>query len=428
MPPIIEVDRVSKEFILGEPPSLKQTVLNSFKRLAGRPVEERPPFKALDDVSFSVQPGEVLGIIGQNGAGKSTLLKILAGISSPTRGEAVVRGRVAPLIEVGAGLIPDMTGRENIFLNAIILGMRREDVKRRFDEMVAFAELEEFIDTPVKRYSSGMRVRLGFAIATSVSAEILIVDEVLAVGDLAFQRKCFDRMESLIKSDGRTVLLVSHNIRQVERMCSRVLFLDHGRVRQDGPARAVCNAFYEYSDQRIVAQSGKARNRILASTGEVELTGFTLVDPAGQPTSVADYRDDLAVRFSLLAHRPLKRPIFVLGVHTTDFVNISTTTSLDTFRDRILAPGKHDFTVRLQDCPLTPGAYSLRLSVDVEEPVRNIFYSDGLNPFNVRSNDELARSSPDMEGFFRMHAQWSEHAAFAEEERSLATAPALHRY
>ncbi len=411
MPPIIEVDRVTKEFILGEPPSLKRTVLNGLRRLAGRPVEERPPFKALDDVSFSVQPGEVLGIIGHNGAGKSTLLKILAGISGPTRGRVAVNGRVAPLIEVGAGLVPDLTGRENIFLNAIILGMKREEVKRRFDEIVAFAELEEFIDTPVKRYSSGMRVRLGFSIATSVTAEILIVDEVLAVGDLAFQRKCFDRMESLIKSEGRTVLLVSHNIRQVERMCGRVIFMDHGRIRQDGKARTVCNAFYEYSDQRIVAQSAKGRKRILASTGEVELVDLFLVDSARHPTSVSNYRDDLSVRFKLLVHRPLRRPIFVLGVHTTDFVNVSTITSQEVFRESVIEPGEHEFSVRLRDCPLTPGAYSFRLSVDVEDPIRNIFYSDGLSPFNVRSGEDAARSAPDMEGFFRMEALWNKVSA-----------------
>ena len=197
--PAIEVSHVTKEFRLGALSGLKQTLLNAGARLSGRKVLERPLFKALDDVSFSIEPGEVVGIIGHNGAGKSTLLKMLARISSPTRGSVKVNGRIAPLIEVGAGFVPDFTGRENVYLNGSILGMSKKGIDRKFDEIVDFAEMAEFIDTPVKRYSSGMQVKLAFAVATSIESEILIVDEVLAVGDLAFQRKCFDRMEDLIK-------------------------------------------------------------------------------------------------------------------------------------------------------------------------------------------------------------------------------------
>ena len=206
----------------------------------------------------------MLGIIGQNGAGKSTLLKMLARISKPTRGNIKVNGTVAPLIEVGAGLVADMTGRENIFLNGAILGLSRAEIKKKFDEIVAFAELEQFIDTPIKRYSSGMAVRLGFAIATSVNADILIVDEVLAVGDLAFQRKCFDRMEEMIKRQGKTVLLVSHNIRQVERLCSRVILVDHGKILIDGNAEKVCDLFYERSDEKIKAANQSPMQVLIA--------------------------------------------------------------------------------------------------------------------------------------------------------------------
>src|SRR5205085_2887023 len=180
---------------------------------------------------------------GTNGAGKSTMLKMLARITVPTSGTVRVRGKIAPLIEVGAGLISELTGRENVFLNGIILGMSYRQIKSKFDEIVAFAELEEFIDTPIKRYSSGMAVRLGFSIATCVDADILIVDEVLAVGDLAFQRKCFDRMEDMIKRQGKTVLLVSHNTRQIERLCSRVILMDHGRVVADDSPGKVCDLF-----------------------------------------------------------------------------------------------------------------------------------------------------------------------------------------
>src|SRR6266567_7593133 len=231
--PVIEVNHVTKEYRLGQFHSLKQSVLDAVARLRGHPVQERAPFKALDDVDFSVEEGEVLGIIGSNGAGKSTLLKLLARITVPTSGLISVRGKIAPLIEVSAGLISDLTGRENVYLNGIILGMPYAQVKKKFDEIVAFAELEEFIDTPIKRYSTGMAVRLGFSLATCVDADILIVDEVLAVGDLAFQRKCFDRMEDMIKRQGKTVLLVSHNTRQIERLCDRVILMDHGRIIAD---------------------------------------------------------------------------------------------------------------------------------------------------------------------------------------------------
>src|SRR5438552_4375017 len=250
---VIEVNHVTKEFRLGQLHSLKQSVLDAVARVRGHPVPERAPFKALDDVDFKVEEGEVLGIIGQNGAGKSTLLKLLARISVPSSGNVTVRGSVAPLIEVGAGLVPDLSGRENVYLNASILGMRRAQIKKKFDEIVAFAELEEFIDTPIKRYSTGMQVRLGFSIATSMDASILIVDEVLAVGDLAFQRKCFDRMEDMIKRQGKTVILVSHNVRQVERLCNRVMLLDHGRIIDDGQPSKVCELFYERTDAKIKA-------------------------------------------------------------------------------------------------------------------------------------------------------------------------------
>ncbi len=410
--PAIEVSHLTKEYSLGAMQGLKQTLFNAGARLTGRKVLARPLFKALDDVSFSIDPGEVVGIIGHNGAGKSTLLKMLARISTPTRGSAKVNGRIAPLIEVGAGFVPDFTGRENVYLNGSILGMSKKDIDKKFAEIVEFAEMADFIDTPVKRYSSGMQVKLAFAVATSIESEILIVDEVLAVGDLAFQRKCFDRMEALIKNEGRTVLLVSHNIRQVERLCGRALMMDHGRVQLDGPARDICNAFYEYNDMRIASQTAGKRRNVPASTGEVELIDFGLVGSGGAPVSETRYRDDVMVRFVLHASRPLKNPIFVLGLHTTDFIKVTTTTSAAAFRSRVFAEGQHEFLVRLSECPLIPGSYSFRLSIDVEDPIRNIFYCDSLYPFTVRS-EHLSRTDPELEGFFLLSANWKEQASDA---------------
>ncbi len=250
---IIEVTHLTKEYRLGQ----VTTVADTFKMLAGclrgQSSRRKNVHKALDDISFTIQEGEVVGIIGPNGAGKSTLLKILSGVTRPTKGRCLVRGKVAPLIEVGAGLVGDLTGRENIYLNAAILGLSRKEIRARFDEIVEFAELAEFIDTPVKRYSSGMKIRLGFSIATNMEADIIVIDEVLAVGDLAFQRKCFDRMELIIKHEGRTVLIVSHNLRHIERLCQRALLLSDGKIKMNGNAREVCEEFYSDNNKTVYA-------------------------------------------------------------------------------------------------------------------------------------------------------------------------------
>jgi lipopolysaccharide transport system ATP-binding protein len=210
--------------------------------IAGDTVEE---FWALKDVSFEVKRGEVLGIIGRNGAGKSTLLKILSRITEPSEGRVTIKGRVAALLEVGTGFHPELTGRENIYLNGAILGMTRAEIRKKFDEIVAFLEVEKFLDTPVKRYSSGMYVRLAFAVAAHLDPEILVVDEVLAVGDVEFQKKCLGKMEAVTKHNGRTVIFVSHNLAAVEGLCSKALLVHKGRILVEGDGSEVIRAFLE---------------------------------------------------------------------------------------------------------------------------------------------------------------------------------------
>jgi ABC-type polysaccharide/polyol phosphate transport system ATPase subunit len=243
MQPIIAAEQLGKKYVLGRTDGRSATFQEAIKRTATatlrrlrelRGVSAEQQFWALRNVSFEVTEGEVVGLIGRNGAGKSTLLRILSRITAPSEGRVALRGRVGALLEVGTGFHPELTGRENIFLNGAILGMRRREIIRQFDKIVAFAQVERFLDTPVKRYSSGMYVRLAFAVAAHLEPDILIVDEVLAVGDAEFQRKCLGRMNELRTQAGRTIFLVSHNLEMIESLCSRCILLDQGRVVFDG--------------------------------------------------------------------------------------------------------------------------------------------------------------------------------------------------
>ncbi len=392
---IIEVNHVSKEYRLGTITSFKDSATNVIRRLRGKPVKQRVPFLALDDLTFTIDEGEVVGIIGPNGAGKSTLLKLLANVTTPTRGTLAARGKIAPLIEVGAGLVPDLTGRENVFLNAAILGISRAAIAKKFDEIVSFAELEEFIDTPIKRYSSGMKVRLGFAIATSVNAEILIIDEVLAVGDLAFQRKCFDRMEELIKGRGSTVLIVSHNIRQIERMCSRVLMLEHGKLAADGDTLEVADLFYRRSNEKIDAYHRGVHGgmTINYTSGEVTLGSVDLLDEQGRLTDSLPSGGKLRVRVRFSVNRVLKRPEIVVGTHTTDFfyLSASSTALIDDRPD--LDPGAHEVEYIVPSFPLVAGTYCIRFAI-FDQYQRKVFTGESLKIFTIVPNALDVRDAP----------------------------------
>ena len=270
--PIISVENLSKRYLLGHQlkkgdglrHALEGLLMTPVKWMKNRKERQRAAieeFWALKNVSFEIQPGEVVGIIGRNGAGKSTLLKILSRITEPTTGRIAIDGRVASLLEVGTGFHQELTGRENIFLNGAILGMSRAEIKRKFDEIVAFSEVEQFLDTPVKRYSSGMYVRLAFAVAAHLEPEILVVDEVLAVGDAAFQKKCLGKIQD-VSSHGRTVLFVSHSMPTILRLCRRVILLQRGAVAGDGPAeemtRQYLNSGTDRAAERIWNEPEKA--------------------------------------------------------------------------------------------------------------------------------------------------------------------------
>jgi lipopolysaccharide transport system ATP-binding protein len=400
---IVEVNHVSKEYRLGQLYTLRQSAANALARLRGRPVVERAPFKALDDVNFKVEEGEVLGIIGQNGAGKSTLLKILARVSTPSQGMVTVRGSVAPLIEVGAGFVPELTGRENIYVNGAILGMPRAEIAKRFDEIVAFSELEQFIDTPVKRYSSGMHVRLGFALATSIDAEILIVDEVLAVGDLAFQRKCFDRMEDLIKRRGKTVLLVSHNVRLLERICSRVILLDHGRIVEDGSPTEVCNLFVDRSNEKIQATHNIAGKARITMSNDIESCEVDVLDENGAPAPAVEFLRPVILRLTFVARAPLRQMTFSIGLHTTDFVYL---TAHNTAYEPVdFEKGLHRIELKIQSMTLLPGVYCVLAWMGPPHG-GTIFYGENLATFRVFARDYVITRQRDR-ALFHIEASWS---------------------
>ncbi len=394
--PIIEVKNLTKEYKLGQLTDIKDTLLNVVNRLRGKKVVNKEPFKALNDISFSIEPGEVVGIIGQNGAGKSTLLKHLARITTPTSGEVYVGGTVAPLIEVGAGLHPELTGRENIFLNGSILGIKKATIRNKLEDIISFAELDEFIDTPIKRYSSGMTVRLGFAIATSFEADILIIDEVLAVGDLAFQRKCFSRLEKMIKRKNKTVLLVSHNIRQVSRLCSRTILIDHGKIIADGPPTEICNDFYERSNKRVLdyAKSSAGPAQTVRSTDEIELLNIEILDQNAQPTESIPSNGKLHIRIRFKLKDPVTKPEIVVGTHTTDFMYL-TNASTSVYEDRpSLEAGIHEIDFIIPHYPMVTGVYCVRLVV-MDDNGRSMFNGETLKIFSVLpSSTEAVNESP----------------------------------
>jgi lipopolysaccharide transport system ATP-binding protein len=360
----VQCHGLGKKYLIGKGQSdvrLRELLRRKFKRLAGAETDVATAgaadFWALKDVDFEVRHGDVVGILGRNGAGKSTLLKILSRITEPTEGRAEVRGRVASLLEVGTGFHPELTGRENIFLNGAILGMGREEIRRKFDEIVAFAEMERFLDTPVKRYSSGMYMRLAFAVAAHLDPEILIVDEVLAVGDVDFQRKCLGKMQS-VSNEGRTVLFVTHNMAVVERLCSRALLFDSGRLVMDATARQVLSVYLSTSEAEVLACAPETDSFRIAEVRRIVLcdsTGSPLKEVTTADTPrlrielvVRERRPDLGIAFSL--HDELQNPIFA-------------STPADNGLQQPIEQGRHELIVAFPGPILLPRRYSITVSV-----------------------------------------------------------------
>jgi len=306
---VIEFENVRKAYRLGQGRgSLRDAIPQLFGRVVGRGNGDRDLLWALDGVSFEVEAGEVLGLIGPNGAGKTTTLKLLSRVIQPTSGRIVVNGRMSALIELGAGFHPDLTGRENVYLNASILGLKKQEVDAKFDEIVEFAELTEFIDTPVKRYSSGMFVRLGFAVAAHVEPDVLLVDEVLAVGDHMFRDKCVQRINAF-REVGKTMIIVSHNEEMIQKLCTRTIFLYKGRVVYQGDTQKALNLYHTgYTDDALY--TGKRVDGREDPAREMQITDVVLLDGGGQARNSFLTGEPMTVQIRFRANTPVDNPVF----------------------------------------------------------------------------------------------------------------------
>ncbi len=415
----IRVEKMGKRYRIGAEEERYSTLRESATRAFSTPLrwlrrdsgaETSTQVWALKDVSFEVKQGEVLGIIGRNGAGKSTLLKILSRITEPTEGSAEIHGRVGSLLEVGTGFHPELTGRENIYLNGAILGMKRREIESKFDEMVAFAEVARFLDTPVKRYSSGMYMRLAFAVAAHLEPEILLVDEVLAVGDIGFQQKCLGRMSDVAR-EGRTVLFVSHNMAAISALCTRAMLLAHGQVTQTGTAQEVVESYLD--SVRTTASIPLYERRDRGGSGRARLTGLTFRSGnSRQTTDIAMSGEDLEidVEYASQGEQPLTDVSLSIGVYGPhgQFL-LFCGNEMTGVRFECIPPQGH-LRCGIPHLPLAPGLYDLNLYCQVNGVVADWIQQAGQ--ITVVEGDFFGTGylPPSSHGGLLVPQQWSARA------------------
>lgn len=398
MSTVISVENLSKKYLIDHQKqerraSLRDVLTEGTRRFTNKlfhpftPIENDPTheeFWALKDVSFDIQQGDRVGIIGRNGAGKSTLLKILSRITEPTSGRISIKGRVASLLEVGTGFHPELTGRENIYLNGAILGMSKAEIKQRFDEIVAFAEVEKFLDTPVKRYSSGMYVRLAFAVAAHLEPEILIVDEVLAVGDAQFQKKCLGKMRD-VSTQGRTVLFVSHNMAAITALCSKGILLQQGQIVANGAVDIILAGYMQRS-------TTEGRHQFINSSVEKSVDKAVIVEaciigPDGKPSP--SILVDQAWSIRLVWRLNTRVPFLRAGVEIVDSAGVVVLSSMDTdttdWHGKPREPGLFHETVTIPPFLLMPGNYSVKVFAGIPR-VERLMESEDLLEFEVIDN------------------------------------------
>jgi lipopolysaccharide transport system ATP-binding protein len=391
---VIRIENISKDYHLGEvgTGTISRDINAWLAKIRGKEnpnlkINENPKsfltgeiHKALDNVSFDVQEGDVLGIIGKNGAGKSTMLKILSRVTTPTEGSFKVKGRIASLLEVGTGFHPELTGRDNIYLNGAILGMRKQEIKSKFDEIVDFSGVEKFIDTPVKRYSSGMYVRLAFAVAAHLEPEILIIDEVLAVGDIAFQNKCMGKMSEVSKQ-GRTVLFVSHNMAAVQRLCKTGILLEDGKLKYSGETTKVIEEYFKSSfSSRAVFDIPLPEN-----TSDVEGFAYRLQieDLKGNPISTIPVGKKWQVRIYFRMNKRTSHFIIGIGISNTMDVNFRTTWS----SPMEIEKGEYEIIFRDTNILMSAGEYKMLIGLTSFQ--RSIQYAENIAVLRISEIDEI---------------------------------------
>ena len=416
--PAIRAENLSKRYHIGalQPAarSLREAVvdvlaapLRRFKSFGRSSYRKEDTIWALRDVSFDVQRGEVMGIIGANGAGKSTLLKILSRITAPTDGTVCLHGRVSSLLEVGTGFHQELTGRENIYLSGAILGMSRREIGAKFDEIVEFSGVGKFIDTPVKRYSSGMMVRLGFAVAAHLEPEILLVDEVLAVGDAAFQKKCLGKMDDVARG-GRTVLFVSHSMAAVENLCPRAILLDSGRAIADADSSSVVQLYLSKVFPGEVQVLSERLDR--SGDGRVRLTSFHVEDPLGRRVAAVKSGMDCTFVFGYRCAdgATVRRVDAGFGIHSITDTVLSVIYSSYTGEEFDTVPPEGEFRCRLSHLPLAAGRYAIRARLAVDGETAD-FPDGAVGYLDVELGDFYGTGSP---GFgpgvpFLIRGSWS---------------------
>ncbi|CAN5905206.1 ABC transporter ATP-binding protein [soil metagenome] len=378
----IKVEGLTKQYILrqqqtGSYTALRDVLANKVKSVLKGDIKSKTTkdtFLALDDVSFSIESGERVGIIGRNGAGKSTLLKVLSRIVAPTKGKIILEGRIASLLEVGTGFHPELTGRENVFLNGSILGMSKTEITKKFDEIVAFAEVERFLDTPVKRYSSGMYVRLAFAVAAHLEPEILIVDEVLAVGDAAFQKKCLGRMRE-VAGEGRTVLFVSHNMDAVQRLCNRGILLHKGKLLMEGDINNVTNKYLEtFSEGQAWYELPPPKD---VETQPAYATRLQIEDKNGLPQQEIPIGDNYFFRINFKIKDKVEGFVAAIGLTTIFDQPVRTTWSHPTD----VVPGEYSAVFKNDGLILSDGQY--KISVGLSNGKRIIHYIENAGILTI---------------------------------------------
>ena len=431
--PVISVEHLSKQYELGVigTGTLTRDLERWWARIRGKAdpysrIGQKDAFEkigesilALDDVSFKVEQGEALGIIGKNGAGKSTLLKILSRVTAPTSGVVKVKGRIGSLLEVGTGFHPELTGRENVYLNGAILGMKKAEVARKFDEIVDFSGVEKFIDTPVKRYSSGMYVRLAFAVAAHLDSEIIIVDEVLAVGDAAFQRKCLGKMGDVARNEGRTVLFVSHNLNAVKTLCERSIWLENGCLEVDGEVDKIIESYLTNSvESQINSILSSRKDR--SGSGDVQFFSCELTRKAqGEITNNFFTGDQLFINLTL--HSKGEMPVFV-GIQIKD-PSGKTITSLNSREGGVnlkLKQGINKLTVHIPYLSLLEGNYSIDGAVVKYINASSCDRISNIGEFSVFPKDLFGAGAPfrAYHGVFFLPHVWN-----TEKEESIPVLP-----